>query len=1009
MTRIEISKDTEESGGKGRSSSLSIYGSSIDEEPVGLDTEPGTTTPLGSLKAVLAEKWKEALLSCREDLARVSKADSKKILGFDTEKALMEDLKKRKEDNNPTWIAQATNQVLPAVATLSTTTGLFLGAMKPRSMETALIWGAFHLMIQLSLNSKQKWDDFVERHLKITRSLEILNICAARFENGEGSHTMSEAIYEVFVNLISFWIEAVRKFVDSVTEKLANNGLHQKFQTAMSNVEGAVQHLRDVADLELHRERIVGRQQRQAGLSHNTLKADNTSQFPKLFVPWPASDFEGRQNELKELDVYLDPKRSRGRLQSVLLHGLGGVGKSETALHYAHTNPSGFDAIFWIRSETPESLKASFTEIATRLKLPGADLKGQDEQNLLCFQNWLEEQTNQRSWLLIFDNCESIEDVRLKYIPLVAGSILITSRHLSAKLSATRSIHLKPLSEPEGLRLFKSLMKRNMEDSLVPKEEKAIQALVEKVDGLPLGVRILAAQVESHGTPPAEFLTYYNQHARKLLKKARRVEYYDRDKTRVVGEVHILDNVWIMSFERLTPEATSLIGILSLLSPDEIPQGLFCNETTEEKLLLPKILICEDEFELNEAIKDLREAALIEKNNSMLSLHRLVQEAFIHSRKLEQLQEHFEAAFLLLYRSFPGQINGRPMHNDWKQCRSLIQHCQHSAKVFKECIDLELIARPPQYLGELLKSCAWYLFELSDYKAALTLIEIANTACVNKETEIYAHLLNTAASCSFELNDLKRCREASEQGLRLRTKFLEEKIPNAEVELANNLNNFGNLESAAGNLDEALTWFGRAEEIRTRIGEEEIVALGVTHLTTGRAYFLKKEYSQALSRYKMAEDIFAKKLGPNNYFAAHLAYARGNLELDQNNIAAARSYYDRALEILEEASPFHVFLCACYYKKACLDWIERRDDKALELLEKALAIAELQEARGDEVRIVRKQEQILEQRAKESIGVDTKRPTKSANFMRLSLLGPMQNFMDDSDAAWDSLSCGYFR
>ena len=53
-----------------------------------------------------------------------------------------------------------------------------------------------------------------------------------------------------------------------------------------------------------------------------------------------------------------------------------GVGKTDIALEYAYTNPSGIEAIFWIQCETSITLRQSFTDMAVQLNLPGADRNG---------------------------------------------------------------------------------------------------------------------------------------------------------------------------------------------------------------------------------------------------------------------------------------------------------------------------------------------------------------------------------------------------------------------------------------------------------------------------------------------------------------------------------------------------------------------------------------------------------------------------------------------------------
>jgi len=59
------------------------------------------------------------------------------------------------------------------------------------------------------------------------------------------------------------------------------------------------------------------------------------------------------------------------------------------ALKYSHGKTSVFPAILWIRSETKESLEGSFSEIASRLKLEGAEPQKHEENRILVL-DWLQ-------------------------------------------------------------------------------------------------------------------------------------------------------------------------------------------------------------------------------------------------------------------------------------------------------------------------------------------------------------------------------------------------------------------------------------------------------------------------------------------------------------------------------------------------------------------------------------------------------------------------------------------
>lgn len=128
-----------------------------------------------------------------------------------------------------------------------------------------------------------------------------------------------------------------------------------------------------------------------------------------------------------------------------MVHGLGGIGKTQLAVEFAREHRRRFSGIFWLDGSSESSLKQSFVGMAQRL--PQGDLTT-DGMNMLerstidfnaavreCLQ-WLSLRSN-RQWLLIFDNVDrdyhdkdDSEAYNVKdYFPHADhGSILITSR-----------------------------------------------------------------------------------------------------------------------------------------------------------------------------------------------------------------------------------------------------------------------------------------------------------------------------------------------------------------------------------------------------------------------------------------------------------------------------------------------------------------------------------------------------------------------------------------------------
>lgn len=177
----------------------------------------------------------------------------------------------------------------------------------------------------------------------------------------------------------------------------------------------------------------------------------------------------------------------------------------------------------------------------------------------------------------------------------------------------------------------------------------------------------------------------------------------------------------------------------------------------------------------NRQFNDLVGKSLFErKSDQSFSIHRFIQDAFWYWCDKDQALQHFRAAVHIVHQFLPCQVNERPMHDS----RDLIQHGQILATRFNELQErFPGEIEPPSELLELLKSCAWYLFEMADHAAAIALLDTVLETVPDKarNTEIYAHLLNTIARSSFELNDLARCRRELDKALTIREEWARKK------------------------------------------------------------------------------------------------------------------------------------------------------------------------------------------------------------------------------------------
>lgn len=156
----------------------------------------------------------------------------------------------------------------------------------------------------------------------------------------------------------------------------------------MSTLDQTVRHVADITTLSrVNQDRKV----KNMSLRHALIpEPEEHGTFPNRILPSREENpnFYGRTDELDRIEKYLQPTGD-GSFRSYTIYGRRGVGKTEIALQFAHTNPCNFDAIFWIQCETSVAIRQSFTQIAVNLNLLGADSEGHHEENLLKVHDWL--------------------------------------------------------------------------------------------------------------------------------------------------------------------------------------------------------------------------------------------------------------------------------------------------------------------------------------------------------------------------------------------------------------------------------------------------------------------------------------------------------------------------------------------------------------------------------------------------------------------------------------------
>jgi hypothetical protein len=132
---------------------------------------------------------------------------------------------------------------------------------------------------------------------------------------------------------------------------------------------------------------------------------------------------------------------TRRQRKVVVVHGLGGIGKTQLMVEFARKHQHQFSAVFWLDGSSEASLKQSFVDMAHRIQRSeltaegAAQLSDADVAVREC-ERWLSIQSNPH-WLLLIDNVDRDHHDRgdlqayniQAYFPYADhGSILVTTR-----------------------------------------------------------------------------------------------------------------------------------------------------------------------------------------------------------------------------------------------------------------------------------------------------------------------------------------------------------------------------------------------------------------------------------------------------------------------------------------------------------------------------------------------------------------------------------------------------
>lgn len=303
------------------------------------------------------------------------------------------------------------------------------------------------------------------------------------------------------------------------------------------------------------------------------------------------TSFTGRQQQLDEIS-------QRITQTTVIISGLGGVGKSELAVKYAHQHFKKGKSAVWINAETYETAKESFRSLLKTLKIKAVDQDG-DEKSLSQMAKNVYKEFSEDS-LFIFDNADESSNIS-EYLPKNGFHVLITSQNRKLFEQKHTLIDLNTLPEDEAVDLVKSSL--NVENQLV------IKKLVELLGCLPLALQHAVAYIKESGRNIDEYI--------ELFQKS---EQEKKDFLNRQGSMKTIYLTFKTAIDKVKQVelAEEILNVIAYFAPENIPKDVFFTSTKVDESKTSNVV--------STAIDFLTKYSIVNLSNEQISIHRLVQE-----------------------------------------------------------------------------------------------------------------------------------------------------------------------------------------------------------------------------------------------------------------------------------------------------------------------------------------------------------------------------------------------
>ncbi|HKQ08850.1 MAG TPA: tetratricopeptide repeat protein, partial [Blastocatellia bacterium] len=562
--------------------------------------------------------------------------------------------------------------------------------------------------------------------------------------------------------------------------------------------------------------------------------------FRPSIIPYRRNPFfTGRDEILWALRRTFDSGNAIALTQTSSISGLGGIGKTQTAVEYAYRYRDKYKSLLWARADSRESLISDFTDIAKLLNLVEINVPYQSTVTS-AVREWL---ASSEDWLLILDNADDPQIIQ-EFLPEThAGHILLTSRAPTLDYrDITGRIEEDLMSVDEAAEFVVKRAGQSIQGSV---GGGAVPALTGQLEYLPLALDQAGAYIAKQECGFNEYLLRYRQRRIELLNQA------GHDRTgKYPASVRATLSLSLEKVKQESVDAATTLQISAFLNPDRIPIELLSIGVSElGPQFFPQLGRGElRPFALEEVLRPLIEYSLIYYNDDLQTydVHRLVQAIIKDGMDTDSQRQWAGKAIQIVNRAFP---KSQPL--GLNECERFMTQAEACARLIDEWKFDSMEA------ASLLSKTGDYLSRRGRFSEA-------------------SHLYQRSL------------------------KIIERIVGPDHPDVATGLTNLANLYRSQGKYAEAEPSLMRALEIRERVLGPDHPDVAVSTSNLANLYQAQGRYEEAESLYYRSLTINERSLGPEHPSVAISLNNLATLYREQAKYAEAESLYLRSLAILEK-------------------------------------------------------------------------------------------------------------